>query len=72
MAAADLTPARPPADCFVPVAVPWRAVRAQDVLRGEDGECYMVIRSGPVVGPTGVRGWGLTLACGDYRGAAHR
>lgn len=60
--------ARPDESYYAPVAVPWRRVRAQDVIRGDDGELYSVVRSGWVAGPDNRRThWGLTLACGDYR-----
>jgi hypothetical protein len=60
--------AQPPRELYAPVPVPWRVVRAQDVIEGEDGELYGVLRSGWTAGPDGQRvTWALTLACGTYR-----
>ena len=64
----DGVAAQPDQSLYAPVAVPWRRVRAQDVIRGDDGELYSVVRSGWVAGPDNRRThWGLTLSCGDYR-----
>jgi hypothetical protein len=60
--------AQPPRELYAATAVPWRVVRAQDVIEGEDGELYGVLRSGWTAGPDGQRvTWALTLACGTYR-----
>ena len=60
--------AQPPRELYAPVPVPWRRVRAQDVIEGEDRELYGVIRSGWTAGPDGQRvTWALTLGCGTYR-----
>lgn len=60
--------AQPSRPLYAAVAVPWRRARAQDVIEGEDGELYGVLRSGWTAGPDGQRvTWALTLACGSYR-----
>jgi hypothetical protein len=62
--------ARVPHDLFAPLPVPWRTVRAEDVVMGDDGELYSVERSG-WIGASGPDGrpttWGLTLVCGAWR-----
>jgi hypothetical protein len=61
---------RLPDDLLTAVPLPWRVVRAEDVIRGDDGELYSVVRSGWIEHPraAGHAGsWGLTLACGNYR-----
>lgn len=54
---------RLPDDLLTAVPLPWRVVRAEDVIRGDDDELYSVVRSGSI----GPGSWGLTLACGNYR-----
>jgi hypothetical protein len=64
-----------PRDYLVPVPVPWRAVRARDAIRGDDGQTvWTIIRSGwakPIDPPPGTpadaREWSVIAQCGNDR-----
>jgi len=46
----------------VPLAVAWRALRSESLIRGDDGLLYAVARSGRGQGGR----WTLALACGPW------
>jgi hypothetical protein len=64
-----------PRDYLVPTPVPWRAVRARDAIRGDDGQTvWTIIRSGwarpidPAPGtPADYREWSVIAQCGNDR-----
>jgi hypothetical protein len=59
----ELRPYGPPDRRAVVLPVPWRALRRESVIRGDDGALYLVARSG--WGRAGA--WSLTLVCGPWR-----
>jgi hypothetical protein len=59
----DVRPFGPPDRRAVVLPVPWRALRRESVIRGDDGALYVIVRSG--WGRAGH--WSLTLVCGPWR-----
>lgn len=53
-----------PASVRVPLPIRARAVRAGEVIEGDDGELFAVVAS-----RSSARGWTLHLVCGDWRDA---
>jgi hypothetical protein len=54
---------RVPPYVFVDPELPWRVIRRDDAIVGDDDRIYTVVRSGS----NGPGLWGLTLASGTYR-----